>query len=99
MPSTNFLNPSSFVMSLDKNYSGAEFTIQSASIPDISSEGAILSFKSVNTAMAAAHDPIAMAEAFNHAVRAGRQAFEAGLAGGHKMAVATSPLEAFLEDL
>ena len=53
----------------------------------------------VNTAMAAAHDPIAMAEAFNHAVRAGRQAFEAGLAGGHKMAVATSPLEAFLEDL
>ena len=56
MPSTNFLNPSSFAMSLDRQtYSGAEFTIQSASIPDISSEGAILSFKSVNTAMAAGH--------------------------------------------
>ena len=41
-------------MSLDsQTYSGAEFTIQSASIPDVSSEGAILSFKSVNTAMAA----------------------------------------------
>ena len=54
MPTTNFLNPSSFVMSLDsQTYSGAEFTIQSASIPDVSSEGAILSFKSVNTAMAA----------------------------------------------
>jgi hypothetical protein len=54
MPSTNFLNPSSFVMSLDsQTYSGVEFTVQSASIPDVSSEGAILSFKSVNTAMAA----------------------------------------------
>ena len=54
MPSTNFLNPSSFVMSLDsQTYSGAEFTVQSASIPDVSSEGAILAFKSVNTAMAA----------------------------------------------
>jgi hypothetical protein len=54
MPATNFLNPSSFVMSLDsQTYSGAEFTIQSASIPDVSSEGAILAFKSVNTAMAA----------------------------------------------
>ncbi len=53
----------------------------------------------VNTAMAAAHDPVAMAGAFNHAVIAGRQAYEAGLAAGHNMAVATSPLEAFLEDL
>ncbi|MBR9792117.1 MAG: thiazole synthase [Gammaproteobacteria bacterium] len=53
----------------------------------------------VNTAMATAHNPAAMAVAFNHAVRAGRQAFEAGLAAGHKMAVATSPVEAFLEDL
>lgn len=49
----NFLNPSSFVMSLDsQTYSGAEFTVQSASIPDVSSEGALLPFKSVNTAMA-----------------------------------------------
>ena len=53
----------------------------------------------VNTAMAAAHDPIAMAGAFNHAVTAGRQAYEAGLAAGHKRAVATSPPDAFLEDL
>ena len=54
MPATNFLNPSSFTMSLDsQTYSAAEFTIQSASIPDVSSEGATLNFKSVNTAMAA----------------------------------------------
>lgn len=52
----------------------------------------------VNTAIAVAGDPIAMATAFKKAVEAGREAFEAGL--GRKsvdlVAEASSPLTAFL---
>jgi thiazole synthase len=54
----------------------------------------------VNTAIAAAADPSAMAGAFRLGVEAGRGAWEAGLAradpGGEPLASATSPLTAFL---
>lgn len=53
----------------------------------------------VNTAIAAAADPVAMAEAFARAVEAGRQAWAAGLPGpGSGEAGATSPLTAFLAE-
>ncbi|MGH7995089.1 MAG: thiazole synthase [Opitutaceae bacterium] len=59
----------------------------------------------VNTAIAAADDPVAMARAFRQGVEAGRTAYEAGLprasgAGGPAglEAEATSPLTAFLLD-
>jgi len=49
----NFLNPSSFVLTLDsQTYSGAEFTVQTMMLPDITSEGAPLPYKSLNVAMA-----------------------------------------------
>jgi hypothetical protein len=45
----NFLNPSSFVLSLDsQTYSGAEFTIQTMMLPDVSAEGAPLQYKQIN---------------------------------------------------
>ena len=51
MPS--FLNPSSFVLTLDSlAYSGAEFTVQTMMLPDVSADGAPLPFKQVNVAMA-----------------------------------------------
>jgi thiazole synthase len=55
----------------------------------------------VNTAIAAAADPVAMAEAFRLGVEAGRIAWEAGPARAeagrtHPRASATSPLTAFL---
>jgi thiazole synthase len=54
----------------------------------------------VNTAIAAAEDPVAMAEAFRQGVEAGRKARGAGLAGtgtGEALqASATSPLTSFL---
>lgn len=50
----------------------------------------------VNTAMATAGDPVAIAEAFKWAVKAGRRAFVAGLPR-QQAAAATSPLTAFLE--
>lgn len=50
----------------------------------------------VNTAIAAANDPVKMAEAFRKAVEAGREAYEAGLPARSWTARATSPLEAFL---
>lgn len=52
----------------------------------------------VNTAVAAAASPIAMATAFRKAVEAGREGFEAGLASPiHELrAEASSPLTAFL---
>ena len=50
----------------------------------------------VNTAIAAAADPLRMAQAFRAAVAAGRCAFEAGLAAVQSQASATSPLTAFL---
>lgn len=51
----------------------------------------------VNTAIATAANPVLMAKAFAQAVQAGRQAFEAGLAGARFEAAASSPLTAFLE--
>ena len=51
----------------------------------------------VNTAIAVAHDPVAMARAFTGAVEAGRLAYEAGLASVSKTAVASSPLTSFLD--
>lgn len=50
----------------------------------------------VNTAIAVAGDPVAMARAFAVAVEAGRTAFEIGLPGATPHANATSPLTAFL---
>ncbi len=51
----------------------------------------------VNTAIAAAADPVAMAKAFKMAVEAGRMAFEAKLAKASITAKATSPLTSFLD--
>lgn len=53
----------------------------------------------VNTAIAAAGDSVAMAEAFKQAVAAGRQAYEAGLPSSSFQAAATSPLTGFLKNL
>jgi thiazole synthase len=46
----------------------------------------------INTAIAAADDPIEMAEAFRLAVVAGRKAFLAGMIGENRYAQASSPL-------
>lgn len=46
----------------------------------------------VNTAIAAADDPVAMAAAFKLGVQAGRQAYLAGMIGGSTLARASSPL-------
>ncbi len=51
----------------------------------------------VNSAIAAAAEPVAMAAAFAQAVQAGRQAYLAGLMPMSAAAVATSPLTAFLD--
>ena len=51
----------------------------------------------VNTAIAVAGNPIAMAEAFRKAVEAGRMAWEAGLGAVSDSAEASSPLTAFLD--
>jgi thiazole synthase len=50
----------------------------------------------VNTAIAAAADPVMMADAFRRGVEAGRLAYEAGFAGSSATAQATSPLTEFL---
>lgn len=55
----------------------------------------------VNTAVAVAGNPVAMASAFKKAVEAGREAYEAGL-GTQSVtmdAEASSPLTAFLDEL
>ena len=52
----------------------------------------------VNTAIAAAGDPVRIARAFRMAVEAGREAFEAGLPMRQFAASATSPLTGFLDD-
>jgi len=45
----NFLNPSSFVLTLDsQTYSGAEFTIQTMILPDVSADGAPLPFTQID---------------------------------------------------
>jgi len=50
----------------------------------------------VNTAIAAANDPVSIARAFRGGVEAGRLAFEAGLPAASRQAVPTSPLTGFL---
>lgn len=50
----------------------------------------------VNTAIAVAGDPVAMAEAFRLAVLSGRMAYEARMGAVAKRADASSPLTAFL---
>ena len=52
----------------------------------------------VNTAIATAKDPEAMGRAFDLAVRAGRSAYLAELAGQSQLARASSPLTGFLDD-
>lgn len=51
----------------------------------------------VNTAIAVAGDPVAMAGAFAKAVEAGRQAYEAGPGSQSATAIASSPLTSFLD--
>lgn len=51
----------------------------------------------VNTAIAVAGDPVAMARSFAKAVEAGREAYEAGLGSSSRIAVASSPLTSFLD--
>ena len=53
----------------------------------------------VNTAIAVAGHPVAMAQAFRLAVQAGRLAFEHGMAASTSHAVASSPLGSFLASL
>lgn len=53
----------------------------------------------VNTAIAVAGNPVAMADAFRQAVIAGRQAYNAGLGIVSQNAQATSPLTEFLNNL
>ncbi len=50
----------------------------------------------INTAIAAAKDPIAMATAMKHAVIAGRLAYKAGRMGKKLYAAASSPIEGLL---
>ncbi|HQN18228.1 MAG TPA: thiazole synthase [Syntrophobacteraceae bacterium] len=50
----------------------------------------------VNTAVAVAGNPLAMAQAFRKGVEAGREAFLAGLGRPQRMAEASSPLTGFL---
>ena len=52
----------------------------------------------VNTAIAVATDPVAMARAFALATEAGRMAFLAGLGGKSDYAEASSPLTSFLQE-
>ncbi|MBI1191588.1 MAG: thiazole synthase [Bacteroidetes bacterium] len=51
----------------------------------------------VNTAIAVAHDPVRMADAFRLAVMAGRLAYESGVPAERLHAEASSPLTAFLD--
>lgn len=53
----------------------------------------------VNTAIAVARDPVAMASAFREAVAAGRRGYLAGLPPEREGAEASSPLTGFLERL
>ncbi|NOY53351.1 MAG: thiazole synthase [Deltaproteobacteria bacterium] len=51
----------------------------------------------MNTGIAGAGDPIAMAEAMNHAVRAGRLAYRAGRIPRKLYATASSPIEGMIQ--
>jgi hypothetical protein len=47
--STNFLNPTSFVLSLDsQTYPNAEFTVQTMVLPDVTTAGAVYATRSRN---------------------------------------------------
>lgn len=46
----------------------------------------------VNSAVALAHDPVAMARAFRLGIEAGRMAYDAGIMAKQEMAVATTPV-------
>jgi thiazole synthase len=46
----------------------------------------------LNSAVAQAHDPIAMARAFKLAIEAGRLGYEAGIMARQEMAVPTTPV-------
>ena len=49
----NFLNPSSFVLTLDSQaYSGAEFTVQTMILPDVTVEGAVLNYQQIDVGRA-----------------------------------------------
>jgi hypothetical protein len=49
----NYLNPSSFVMTLDsQTYSGTTFTIQTMMMPDVTVSGAPLNYKQINVGRA-----------------------------------------------
>jgi thiazole synthase len=52
----------------------------------------------INTAIAVAEDPVAMARAFKMAVEAGSLARESGLPAQEEAAIPTSPLTAFLQN-
>jgi thiazole synthase len=52
----------------------------------------------INTAIAVAEDPAAMAKAFRLGVEAGRMGYEAGLGPTCRTALATSPLTGFLDE-
>jgi thiazole synthase len=52
----------------------------------------------INTAIAVAENPVAMARAFKMAVEAGRLAREAGLPAQEDVAIPTSPLTGFLQN-
>ena len=52
----------------------------------------------INTAIAVAENPVAMARAFKMAVEAGRTAREAGLPAQEETAIHTSPLTTFLQN-
>ena len=52
----------------------------------------------INTAIAVAEDPAAMAKAFRMGVEAGRMGYEAGLGPTCRTALSTSPLTGFLDE-
>jgi thiazole synthase len=52
----------------------------------------------VNTALATAKDPVSMAKAFDHAIKAGRLAYASGTAPSSDYASASSPLTGFLRE-
>jgi thiazole synthase len=93
-----------------KTRSAIEIIIEQASVPVVVDAGLGLPSHAaeamemgadavlVNTAIATAADPIAMAVAFRLAVEAGRMAFTAGARATSKTANASSPLTGFLRD-
>lgn len=94
-----------------KNLSMLEIIIEQANVPVIIDAGlgspshaaAALEIGAaavlVNTAIATSAYPTAMAAAFKYAVKAGRQAYKAGLAQQQSLAAATSPLANFIQQL